>query len=274
MNADFDGDMAGVYLPISAPEETRRISVVGHLERDPALLDALLPTHESLWGLSYRSETGENPDHAAGDPRAPLDAIRRALEEHGPAEAVHRLEELFSTGLAAAVRSGASIDPVAEPWPEGRPPSWDEAEELLSAPGPRHGGSDEPPGTACPGIASLIRAVRSGSRGSMRQLLELVYARRLEDQLVDGGQLDGYDETTHRIIAADTRRQLHTILSGMSSVAGDYNATQRTPSFNLLARLSRSETPGVVVASAAESGETDPLEEVDARLTVGLLPKS
>ena len=187
---------------------------------------------------------------------------------------MHRLEELYSIGLAAAVRSGASIDPVAEPWPEGRPRSWDEAEELLSAPGPRHGGTDKRSGTARPGIASLIRAVRSGSRGSMRQLLELVYARRLEDQLVDGGQLDGYDETTHRSIAADTRRQLHTILSGMSSVAGDYNATQRAPSFNLLARLSRSETPGVVVASAAESGETDPLEEVDARLTVGLLPNS
>ena len=82
--------------------------------------------------------------------------------------------------------------------------------------------------------------------------------------------LDGHSREDHVRIAAAVRRQLQTLVTGLSSVAGDYNTAQRPAGYNLLSRLVRASDPGVVVASAADSGEIDPLRDFDARLTVGL----
>jgi hypothetical protein len=55
-------------------------------------------------------------------------------------------------------------------------------------------------------------------------------------------------------------------------VAGDYNASNASKSYRLLARLMRADVPGIVVASAAESGERDPLIDTDAKLATGHRP--
>jgi hypothetical protein len=42
---------------------------------------------------------------------------------------------------------------------------------------------------------------------------------------------------------------------------------------HVIARAMRSRYPGIVFARAAAAGETDPLEDIDTRLFVGLLPR-
>ncbi len=46
MNADFDGDLLAVFLPITPEgqrEAAEQLTVAGHLARDPSLLEDLLP---------------------------------------------------------------------------------------------------------------------------------------------------------------------------------------------------------------------------------------
>lgn len=257
MNADYDGDMVAVYLPIASAavaEVGENLTVVGHLRRNPALIDSLLPTHEALCGIAYRRE-----ETAAPTASSVAESVRALLSSKGPEEAIKRIEELFAEGLAAARHSGASFDPLCAPW-DGQPPAdrAEAAERLSAATGEGRG------------FETQLLAVKAGARGTLEQLLNLLHSRRVGNRLVTRGQLAGYSEGDHRLLALDVRRQLHALVNGLSSVAGDYNTSQRPPGFTLLARLARAERPGVVIASAAETGERDPLVDIDARLTVGL----
>lgn len=266
MNADFDGDMVGVYLPVSAAaqqEAASRLTVAGHLRRNPALLDSLVPTHEALFGLAIGGAKqhvgGENDSTPAPTTSSVARELWRVQMSDGPEKAIARVEELFADGLAAARGSGASFDPLGDAFNDHAPDSRSEAAEILSSPA-------DAPGE----FQAQLVAIKSGARGTMDQLLNLLHSRVLDTGVVRPGQLAGYTEEDHRLIALEVRRQLHTLITGLSSVAGDYNIAQRPPEYTLLARLARAEEPGVVIASAAESGETDPLTDLDARLTVGL----
>jgi hypothetical protein len=306
MSADYDGDMVGLYLPVSEEaqaEVARRISVVGHLRRNPGLLDTLLPTDEALWGLASEAE---------GRCEAVFAEIRRTLLDDGPEAAVAMVEKAFEEGVAVARRRGPTLDPTCDPWKGRQPASRSEAAEVLSAPrsrarehgspeqglsepgaperavpaegvsepGRQEGAAVEPgrqegaavePGVHCFAGAQIL-AVVSGARGSMDQLLNLFHSRRTDGETVGGGQIDGYDPPTHRRIALDVRRHFHTLLTSLPSVAGDYNASNASKSYRLLARLMRADVPGIVVASAAESGERDPLIDTDAKLATGHRP--
>ena len=51
-------------------------------------------------------------------------------------------------------------------------------------------------------------------------------------------------------------------------------AEKQPKGYGILARAVRSDNPGVVIASAAASGEVDPLIDIDARLFVGCDPQA
>ncbi|MCX6376836.1 MAG: hypothetical protein NTU88_12525, partial [Armatimonadetes bacterium] len=58
MNADFDGDQAAIFLPVTEAaqkEAGERLSVAAHLRRDPSLVTWVFPNHETLWGLAALS---------------------------------------------------------------------------------------------------------------------------------------------------------------------------------------------------------------------------
>jgi hypothetical protein len=280
LNGDFDGDQVGVYLPISpaGQEETgQRVSIAGHLARHPALLETLLPNHEAVWGLASlslrdagRAEIREVLGEEVAASKGYLTAadlygvLRRILQTRGPTKTGRIAEALLDAGLAEATRQGASMDlfglsddglfPAAN-----TPIRREEASELLAS-------STDFDGKLGP----QLLAVKSGARGTVDQLANLTHSRVVAGTETGASQLRGLDEWTHMRLALDVRRHLDTIVNGIESVAGDYNAGQRSQGYNLLARAARAESPGVVFAAAAETGEVDPLTDLDARLTVGL----
>jgi hypothetical protein len=280
LSGDFDGDQVGIYLPVSAAaqkETGERISIAGHLTRHPALLETLLPSHEALWGLASLSlrDAGraELRDMLGADPPTPegyltaaglYEVLRHVLASKGPVETAAIAEALLDAGLAEATRRGASLDLFALS-DAGIVPSGDarlrrsEASELIAS-STDFGGR----------LGPQLLAVKSAARGTVDQLVNLTHSRLVAGREASASQLSGLDELAHMRLALDVRRHLDTIVNGIESVAGDYNATQRSSGYNVLARAARTESPGVVFAAAAETGEVDPLTDLDARLTVGL----
>jgi hypothetical protein len=63
---------------------------------------------------------------------------------------------------------------------------------------------------------------------------------------------------------------LASILQQWEQMGRTFRARNVSPSFNVITRALRAQHPGVVFARAAAVGEVDPLEDVEARLVVGL----
>ena len=63
---------------------------------------------------------------------------------------------------------------------------------------------------------------------------------------------------------------MHAVITGVHDVARSLRESRQAGGYNVLARVQRADSPGVVIASAAASGEVDPLTELDARLFMGL----
>ena len=65
MNADFDGDQAAVFLPVTEEaqrEAGEKLSFAGHLWRDPDSTDSGSLRTNALWGLAKLSLTKEGRD--------------------------------------------------------------------------------------------------------------------------------------------------------------------------------------------------------------------
>ena len=79
LNADFDGDILSIYLPLTEEaqrEAGEKLSLAGHLHRDPGLLGNFLPLHSARAGLALLARTAEG---LRGDPptgRTPLSPCR------------------------------------------------------------------------------------------------------------------------------------------------------------------------------------------------------
>lgn len=194
MNADFDGDQAAVFLPITEAgqrEAGQKLSVAAHLARDPELLKWMYPSMESLWGLAElsrtpggRKEVNELAGVEVACPegfvtRASLtEAMRRLLDRQGPEAVLAGLERLMRRGFDLAAESGASLSPFAgagldrPPAPDGDDPeAWERcAEELAEriAAGADYDGQD---------LGPQLLAVKSGARGTLRHLLWLLGGR-------------------------------------------------------------------------------------------------
>ena len=282
MNADFDGDQIAVYHPMT--EEAQRdvedrLSVVGHLNRDSSLVAALIPTHESLWGLAFLSLSKKGQSRIAeilGDfPEMPegylTESVLASYFEHlinriGAEKIPEMLNWLLDLGLNTAMRFGASLDPfmlLPKKLHDAPNLTRNESEEAFSS-SVEFEGAD---------FSTQLLTIKSGARGKIDHLVMMTASLSSGFcEPTQRGLLEGLIPRDMFNISLDSKKAIVDLVYGMSGSAAQYNRNQRPSGYNVLARAVRSGDTGtgIVIASAAASGEIDPLEDLDARLYMGL----
>jgi hypothetical protein len=299
LNADFDGDQIAIMLPLTKAgqrEAKEKLSVVGHLTRNPELVRTLVPSQESLWGLSRLSLTKTGRKHLEeilgilkDIPKGYLtssvlaDAAAEILERVGPEKTVEALESLFDLGLEEARRTGGSLNPFM------RPPiqadriadlSHDEVVEAFAA------STD----FENPEFGTQLLLAKSGARGGIENLVMLCHSRSyftgmtslphsLEptsergQTYTNSGHLDGLAPDELFDAALNTRKHIARLVSDLQNTGSSMRSEKQPKGYGILARAVRADRPGVVFASAAAAGEVDPLTDIDARLFAGLQPE-
>jgi DNA-directed RNA polymerase subunit beta' len=294
LNADFDGDQVAVSLPLTEAgqkEARERLSLAGHLRRDPSLLSRFIPYLDALWGLAWLSLSEEGLreicDLAECEMTIPEGYINRAvltqamaglLRDAGPVKTLAVLDLLRQKGLEAAKKSGASISPFAgeglrlPPVPQGDEVEvWEayceEARDIMASRMDFHDFD----------LGPQLLAVRSEARGSFSHLACLVGPRGLVvgtqgDRVpIRHGWGEGMSAKECFNCTVGARKALATVHDDVM-VRQAYGIRERDEAkgYGVLARAMRSKHPGNVFARAAASGEVDPLRDVDSRLFVGL----
>lgn len=291
LTADFDGDQVAVMLPITEAAQTEageRLSVAGHLARDPELIKSLLPPPDALWGLASLNltEAGRceitrimrSEAIAANEPIMQTiltEAMQEMLARDGVEAALSALEQLTRRGFEAVKASGASISPfIGEsvqrpPEPERDDPElWaayqeELAEQVLSRTDYEN-----------PDLGPQLIAVRTRERG--RQHLPVLIGPKVvrdvrdEPVAVRHGYAEGLTSDEVYACAAGARRGLARLVDEMEQMWTSTRDHGTPTTFTVLARARRANRPGVVFARAAASGEVDPLTDVSSRLLVGL----
>ncbi|MFH1569712.1 MAG: hypothetical protein ABIL09_17080 [Gemmatimonadota bacterium] len=293
LNADFDGDQAAVFLPLTEAgqlEAGEKLSIAGHLRRDPGLIEEIFPSMDALFGLACLSLTQEGRRAIAkvAGQEPPLtdgiltrDGVVRVLGDRlasgGPGEALALSGELMHLGFAAARREGGSVGPfVGSSLDLPKPPAGDEVahwqaymEEVWARVALFRGYDDPDMGAVC-----LLS--HSGARATAAQVAGLCapggLVRDVHDQVVPvrGSWRSGLSpaEAFARVVGA--RQGLQRVTSQYFALGGEHEAATRPPGHGVLARARRAEQPGPVFARAAARGEVDPLTDEYARLFVGL----
>jgi DNA-directed RNA polymerase beta' subunit len=272
LDADFDGDLVSLTLPLTAEaqqEAREKLTVAAHLRRDPALVKTLLPPAEAVWGLSLlrMSEEGkaalaEAAGHISthGELVAQWELQRhaaRVLAERGPEAAIAMLERIAALGFAAAASSGASFDPFVS----AQTVSTEDEGALFEA---LEASRDYRSAALGPQLIMTHAAIR----GKTDNLIQLLRRRhRMPRGLLDGLEFDDFMQ-----LSLQMRRHLAAFLFRWENLGQELAGEQLSRATTVLARARRSELPGVVFASAASRGEIDPLTDRDARLLAGLLP--
>ncbi len=291
LNADFDGDQVAVLLPITEDaqaEAGERLSVAGHLVRDPSLIKSLLPPPDALWGLASLGLTDAGRREIAQITGTDIiaanglvtqttlsEALFKMLVQDGVQTALATLERLTRRGFEAAKASGASMSPfigeslTRPPEPkEDDPDLWaayqeELAEQILS-------GTDyDNPNLGPQQLATSIRA-----RG--RRTLPMVIGPRVvrdardERTIVRHGYAEGLTSDEMYACTAGARRHLILLVDEMEQMWTSTRDQGTATTFTVLARARRAKRPGVVFARAAATGEIDPLTDVNSRLLVGL----
>ena len=137
MNADFDGDQAAVFLPITAEgqrEAGEQLSIAGHLKQDPNVCAALAPEHDAIWGLASLSLTPEGCDELSEivgteiaipeglvTRRSLGNTLKTLLKREGIDRTIEVAERLMQRGLEIVKESGASMSPFLSR-EDGSPP--------------------------------------------------------------------------------------------------------------------------------------------------------
>lgn len=293
-NADFDGDQAAIWLPISAPaqrEALEKLTLVGHLKRDPSVVTYhLAPSHSILAGLACALESpvaqAEIQAHWPSGcplPDAPLTRsglvarLLVVLETSGPEALLPTLEMLYSVGTAWATKAGASFSPfVGEGLRLPVPPAsdssgaWDAYRSLLDGEIMAQAGSD-------PTLGAPMRAVRSGARGSVGALRATVGPWTVSDPYDANGPIrhgfrDGLTAEELWLLASKARSAFGRIYDSQVELAVASRFSAPAGGSTLLRRAMASEGAGKVFAEGADAGESDPLSDADVRLWAGLLP--
>jgi hypothetical protein len=293
-DVDFDGDQAAVYLPLTAAgqrEAGGRLSVVGHLRRDPALLAQLIPTLESMWGLAWLSlsQTGQQEIATLlGQPLALTtpyltrpalyQSVTNQMTTHGIPAALATLEQLWQRGNAVARMSGLSLSPqagatwTATPMADSKEPAqWqlahDQALEQLLA-----------TTDYTQDFGPCVLAVKSGANpeSHLRALAYVLGVPRLVND-VAGQPVQIQSGFCGGLTPAEFFHLIPGARAGMRRLADQWEQALRfapsagdMKSFHVLARARRAEHPGIVFARAAAIGEVDPLVDEESRLFVGL----
>ena len=292
MNADFDGDQAAFYLPLSAAtqrEAAELLSVAGQLTHNPALAGTLLPPPEVSWGLAWRSLTAEGRGEIAAiagvaeEALGPVltqagaaELLKQALERDGAPAMLEMLQRLAEVGYAAVKAAGASLSPfiqmdtVRPPAPEGGDPErWEEyteelAEKIFSSTAYR----DEKIGPQL-----LDARVRAWNRSS----LVLVAGVRGVATDVNGkpfivrhNYAEGLTPEEMYACVVGARQGFAQLHVENEKMIQDNKKQAEPAGAGVLARARRARRPGIVFARAAASGEVDRLEDLDSRLVVGI----
>ena len=294
MNADHDGDQAAVFLPITEAgqrEAAERLSIAGHLQRDPSLVKWLVPWQDILLGLAIlaRQEAGrrELADLLGSDVTAAegfltqasvADALGAILARDGADATLALLQQLVERGLAVVQQSGASIAPFIEEALD-RPPApcaddtdtWNAHAHELAERIARWTDLDHTE------LGPQVLAVKTGARGNVRQLQWLLGTRGtvvdVDDRpvtVVRHGLAQGLTPQELYACVIGARKGLGRTVEQMMRIAYGVGEPVPPKGWHVLARAMRAPCPGIVFASAAATGEVDPLTDVDSRLFVGL----
>ena len=296
-NADYDGDQAAVWLPITKmaqAEAKEKLTVLAHLKRDPTVMVGhLTPGGGILMGLAYALDFPEGYEEFAAlwpdgvdAPSAPLTRdllvarLLAALDKIGPEALLELLEGLYRMGIAWATQSGASFSPfVGEGLKLPPPPtsdyaaSWHQYAGIVEAGIAAQAESD-------PTLRAPLRAIRCGARGSISHLRAVIGPWAGESPYGPGpvkhGFRDGLEPDEYWILTERMRERLLAIdrqvqdtgryireAAGVESASGEAS---------VLTRAMASGDAAAVFAEAAERGDADPLTDPDVRLWVGLLP--
>ncbi len=295
IGADFDGDQAALYLPITPAaqrEAGERLSLAAHLARNPGLLKSLLPCNEALWGLANLSLSEAGRDELSTITGATLssaggiltrDVLLRTLQEvvqrDGIAATLTVIERLLQRGFAVAQSSGASLSPfvgthIALPaMPEGEErEAWNMYMEELTEQFVTREDYAQPAA-----MGPQLLAIKSGAWGEIEQLAWLVVSQGLTTDItgqpvaIRHGYCTGLKATELFALAPHAREVFAEALHEMEQLERDVLDRNAARSFHVLARASRAEHPGIVFAHAASIGERDPLSDRDSRLFVGLV---
>lgn len=299
LQADFDGDQAAIFLPLSEAaqrEAGAQLSVAAHLARTPDLLRDLLPNNDALWGLAHLSLTDTGRQEIAaligsqGVPNNVLpageivtrawleEALQQILQYAGAESTLEILEQLLRLGFASARASGASISPFVgsrfalPPAPDGdESEAWKryqaEASEWLAA-STSYQDLD---------LGPQLLAVKSGAWGEIQDLLTMLSGQGLvrdsqgRQLAIRHGYRAGLSAAELFALAIGARERLALVLQDMLQLHQEVRQRNRSRSFYVLARAMRAEQPALVFAHAASIGEVDPLTDLDSRLFVGLL---
>jgi hypothetical protein len=244
LGADFDGDQAAIFLPITKEgqiEAEELLSISAHVSRDSKLLSLLMPTNEALWGLASTNSLGEVKQTEAD--------ILNHISAGDKDKAMTALSELWSKGWTAVRESGASMV-LFPPATEG--PVAATEDDIIA----RWNPDDHP-------MAPQLIAVRFGARGNTLQLAEFIA------HISKGMNPDALHRQAVRTwgrfmeLEADWNRVTSASIS---------KAQFPYPRQGVLVRAMRSPSPGIVFGRAAVYGEIDQLDDVDSRLFVGLMP--
>lgn len=293
LQADFDGDQAAVFLPLSEQaqqEAGARLSVAAHVARTPELLRDLLPNNDALWGLAKLSLTEQGRQEIAGivgmdvvpvgeivTHAALAEVFPHVLQRDGMANMLTRLEQLTRRGFAVAKASGASIcafrgsQLVLPSSPQGDDEeAWQryqaEISELFAA-DTDYQHAD---------FGSQLLAVKSGAWGEIRHLVALLSSQGLvrdsRKRLVPirHGYCAGLSAAELYTLAIGSREAFAHIQQQWVQLGQEIQTRSQSKSFHVLARAMRAEQPAIVFAHAAAIGEIDPLLDRDSRLFVGL----
>ena len=293
LQADFDGDQAAIFLPLSAESQRQAgelLSIKGHLTRSPDLLRDLLPNNEALWGLANLSLSEAGRQEIAGLPgrqglpsgellaRNTLEeALQDLLRRDGIPATLETLEKLTQRGFAAARASGASLSPFVgsnfslPPAPTGdETEAWNEyrqeVSEWLAA------STDY----AHPDLGPQLLAIKSGAWGEIEQLTALLSTQgSISDILgrqipIRHGYRDGLNSREIYALAPGARESFAQIQRDWLDLMQEIRKRNRPQSFGVLARAMRAEQPAIVFAHAASIQEIDPLTDIESRLFAGL----
>ena len=300
LNADFDGDQAAVYLPLTVGaqrEAGERLSIAGHLQRDPDLIDELFPSMDALFGLACLSRSEEGQQALAGavgeaselaghipaggilTRDGVVGILRQRLEAQGPRAALALAQGLMHLGFAAARREGGSVGPfvgatvdLPETPASDDPDQWQAyMEEVWGLVAHFREYDDADLGAVC-----LLS--HSGARATASQVAALCAPGGLVHDVdgdlvvVRGCWRTGLSPTEALARVVGARRGLYRVQEEYAALGQEHEARSRPTGHGVLARARRADRPGVVFARAAARGEVDPLTDEYARLFVGLPP--
>lgn len=279
---------AGIRVELEREAE-QKLSLVGHLQRDPELLQSFLPAKDALFGLvlhSFTEACKQEINQLAGiDIPMPdgyltrfalLEAMKIILEKEGVEKTIARLDQLMRRGYAAARISGASMGAFAgfnidrlTPPIDDEPASWTVyADELAGRIAMQNDYDDLDTGM-------LLLASHSGARANAQQIMNIIGAGGVVKNAI-GEPVP----VRHGYVEGITPNELYAFAhQGLINLAKSHHLNDFGLRFSesnhpraprVLSRAMRSPHPGIVFARAAAAGESDPLIDVDARLFVDL----